>query len=213
MKRREFIPILGGAVAWPLAVRAQQQVRMRRVGVLVGWEENNPQQKHLLSMLTQWLQELGWTEGSNIRLDVRGAAGNVDRMQVFAKELVGLEPDVILASTTPATAALHRETRTVPIVFLYVSDPVGAGFIANLSRPGANITGINNLEATMGGKWLELLKEIAPSVKRVSRRPVGWIHVCPSCENHFAGNRKQCTCRLGSNTSCGGGWAPHVWTL
>ena len=168
MKRREFIPILGGAVAWPLAARGQQQGRVRRVGVLVGWEENNPQQKHLLSMLTHRLQELGWTEGSNIRLDVRWTAGNVDRMQVFAKELVGLGPDVILASTTPVITALHRETRTVPIVFLYVSDPVGAGVIANLSRPGANITGINNLEATMGGKWLELLKEIAPSVKRVA---------------------------------------------
>src|SRR6516164_2944990 len=142
MKRREFIPILGGAVAGPLAARGQEQGRVRRVGVLVGWEENNPQQKHLLSMLTHRLQELGWTEGSNIRLDVRGAAGNVDRMQVFAKELVGLGPDVIRASTTPVITALHRETRTVPIVFLYVSDPVGAGVIANLSRPGANITGI-----------------------------------------------------------------------
>jgi putative ABC transport system substrate-binding protein len=168
VKRRDFIALVGGAAAtWPLTARAQQQ-RVRRIGVLVGWEENNFVAKRLLSMLTQRLQELGWTEGSNIRLDVRWAAGNVDRMQIFAKELVGLGPDVILASTTPVIAALHHETRTVPIVFLYVSDPIGAGFVASLSRPGTNITGINNLEATMGGKWLELLKEIAPSVKRVA---------------------------------------------
>jgi len=168
MKRRQFITLIGGAAAaWPLAARAQQG-RLRRVGVLVGWEENNYVAKHFLSMLIQRLQELGWTEGSNIRLDVRWTAGNVDRMQVFAKELVGLGPDLILASTTPVTAALHRETRTVPIVFLFVSDPVSPGFVASLSRPGTNITGFINLEATMGGKWLELLKEIAPSVKRVA---------------------------------------------
>jgi putative ABC transport system substrate-binding protein len=119
MKRRESVTLLGGsatAVAWPLATRAQQG-RMRRVGILVGWDENNPAAKLLLSKSAQRLQELGWTEGNNIRLDVRWAAGNVDRMQVFAKELVGLGPDLILASTTPATAALHRETRTIPIVF------------------------------------------------------------------------------------------------
>jgi putative ABC transport system substrate-binding protein len=145
VKRRDFIALVGGAAAtWPLTARAQQQ-RVRRIGVLVGWEENNFVAKRLLSMLTQRLQELGWTEGSNIRLDVRWAAGNVDRMQIFAKELVGLGPDVILASTTPVIAALHHETRTVPIVFLYVSDPIGAGFVASLSRPGTNITGINNL--------------------------------------------------------------------
>ena len=168
MRRRDFIKVIAGSAAvWPRAADAQQG-RVRRVGVLVGWEENNPAAKLLLSTLTQRLPELGWTEGSNIRLDVRWAAGNVDRMRVFAKELVGLGPDLILASTTPVTAALQRETRTVPIVFVMVADPVGPGFVASLSHPGANITGFINLEATMGSKWLELLKEIAPSVKRVA---------------------------------------------
>jgi putative tryptophan/tyrosine transport system substrate-binding protein len=143
VRRRDFITLIGGTAAWPIGARAQQG-RLRRVGFLMGWEENNPTAKRLLSRLTQRLQELGWTEGSNIRLDVRWAAGNVDRMQAFAKELVGVEPDLILVSTTPATAALQRETRTLPIVFMFVADPVGPGFVASLSRPGANITGFIN---------------------------------------------------------------------
>jgi putative ABC transport system substrate-binding protein len=154
----------------------------------MGWDENNPGAKLLLSKLTRRLRELGWTESSDIRLDVRWAAGNVDRMQILAKELVGLEPDLILACTTPATAALHRQTRMLPIVFVIVSDPVGAGFVASLSRPGANITGFINLEATMGSKWLELLKEIAPNVKRVAimfnsdTAPGGGSYFLPSFE-------------------------------
>jgi putative tryptophan/tyrosine transport system substrate-binding protein len=186
MRRRGFITLISGAAAaWPLLARAQQG-RVRRVGVLMGWEENNPTAKRLLSTFTQRLQELGWTEDSNIRLYVRWAAGNVDRMQVFAKELIGLEPDLILVTTTPATTALHRETRTVPIVFMFVADPAGPGFVASLSSPGANITGFINLEATMGGKWLELLKEIAPSVDRVAimfnpdTAPGGGSHFLPS---------------------------------
>jgi putative ABC transport system substrate-binding protein len=141
---------------------------MRCIGVLLGWDENNASAKLLLSKVKQRLQELGWQEGSNIRLEVRWTGGSVDRSQFFAKELVGLEPDLILASTTPATAALHSQTRTLPIVFVTVSDPVGAGFVGSLSRPGTNITGFINLEASMGGKWLELLNEIAPSLKRVA---------------------------------------------
>ncbi len=165
MRRREFITLLASSATTIALSRAGHalQGRMRRVGVLVGWDENNPIAKLLLSKLRQRLQELGWTEGGNIRLDVRWAAGNVDRMQVLAKELVELGPDLIVASTTPATAALHQETRTLPIVFVTVSDPVGAGFVASLSHPGANITGFINLEPTMGGKWLELLKELAPA--------------------------------------------------
>ncbi|OKO70350.1 ABC transporter substrate-binding protein [Bradyrhizobium sp. NAS96.2] len=190
MKRREFVTVLGGsviAVAWPIATPAQQG-HMRRVGILMGWDENAPAAAPILPTLTQRLHDLGWIEGSNIRLDVRWAAGSVDRMRVFAKELVGLAPDLILASTTPATLALHQETRTVPIVFVTVSDPVGAGLVATLSRPGANITGFINLEPTMGGKWLELLKEIAPSIGRVAimfnpdTAPKGGLYFLPSFE-------------------------------
>jgi putative tryptophan/tyrosine transport system substrate-binding protein len=169
VKRREFITLVGGGVAaWPLAARAQQVERMRRIGVLMAFDENDPKTKGWLSNLTQGLAELGWTDGRTARLEVRWAAGSVDRMRTFAKELVEREPDVIVASTTPVTAALQRETRTIPIVFVIVADPVGAGFVAGLPRPGGNITGFINVEAAMVGKWLEMLKEIAPDVKRVA---------------------------------------------
>lgn len=190
MKRREFVTVLGGsaiAVAWPIATHAHQG-HMRRIGILMGWDEKALAAERVIPNLTQRLRELGWIEGSNIRLDVRWAAGNVDRMRAFAKELVGLAPDLILASTTPATAALHQETRTVPIVFVTVSDPIGAGLVASLSRPGTNITGFINLEPTMGGKWLELLKEIAPSIGRVAimfnpdTAPRGGTYFLPSFE-------------------------------
>jgi putative tryptophan/tyrosine transport system substrate-binding protein len=168
MRRREFIAGLGSAaITLPCAARAQQG-KMRRIGILFGWSENSPLPKRFLSTFAQQLHNLGWTEGSNLRLDVRWAAGDVDQMRVFAKELIGLEPDLILTSTTPATAAIRAETVQIPIVFAFVSDPIGAGFIESLSRPGANITGFVNLEPTMGGKWVELLREIAPGVKRVS---------------------------------------------
>jgi putative ABC transport system substrate-binding protein len=167
MRRREFIALLGGAAAWPLASRAQQPERMRRVGVLMGFDENDPEAKALLSAFTQGLAELGWTDGRNARMDVRWAAGNVDRMRMFAKELVDLQPNVILANTTPVTAALQQETRTIPIVFVSPSDPVGAGFVASLPRPGGNFTGFIDMEAAMVGKSVELLTEIAPGVKRV----------------------------------------------
>ncbi len=168
MRRREFIAGLGGAAAWPLAARAQQGDRMRRVGVLITNNENDSQPKRSLSQLTQALAELGWTDGVNLRMDIRWSAGDVDRMRRFAKELVGLQPDVLVAATTPATAALQLETRTIPIVFAGISDPVGAGFAASLPRPGGNLTGFVNMEAAMSGKWLELLTEIAPGVNRVA---------------------------------------------
>jgi putative tryptophan/tyrosine transport system substrate-binding protein len=168
MRRRQFIAGLGGVAAWSLAAWAQQPDRMRRVGVLMAFDENDPEAKAYLSEFTQGLAELGWTDGGNLRMDVRWGAGNVDRMRMSAKELLDLQPDVILAHGTPATAAFQRETRTIPIVFAVVSDPVGVGFVASLPRPGGNLTGFIHMEASLGGKWLELLTEIAPGVKRAT---------------------------------------------
>ena len=167
--RRQFITLFGGAAAaWPLAAPAQQGGPVRRLGVLMSYNENDPDAKAQLSAFVEGLAELGWTDGRDIRMDVRWAAGDIDRMRVFAKELVGLHPDVILASTTAVTAALQRETRTIPIVFALVSDPVGDGFVADLPRPGGNITGFVTMEGAIAGKWLELLTEIAPRVKRAA---------------------------------------------
>jgi ABC-type uncharacterized transport system substrate-binding protein len=169
MRRREFITLIGGvAVSWPLAARAQQPERMRRVGVLMSVEENDPEGKTELSLFTQGLAGSGWIDGHNLRMEVRWGGGDVDRTRTFAKELVALQPDVILAQGTPGTAALHRETRTIPIVFVIVADPVGPGFVANLPRPGGNITGFINSEAALGAKMLELLTEIAPGLKRIA---------------------------------------------
>jgi putative tryptophan/tyrosine transport system substrate-binding protein len=167
MNRRKFIAGLGSAVAWPLVARAQQGDRVRRIGVLWSLSEIDPIAKSIHSALTEGLAELGWTEGRNVRIDVRWAGASVDRAHAYAKELVGLQPDAILADSTPQTAAIQRETSTIPIVFVAVSDPVGSGFVASLPRPGGNITGFAWVEPTMGGKWLELLTEIAPTVKRV----------------------------------------------
>jgi putative tryptophan/tyrosine transport system substrate-binding protein len=168
MKRRAFITLLGGAAAWPLAARAQQPERVRRIGIFWGLRENDPEGIRWLSGFTRPFQELGWTDGQNVRMDVRWSGSNAERERTFAKELVNLQPDVILAHGTPVTAALQRETRTIPIVFGAVADPVGAGFVASLSRPSGNITGFLFAEAEMGGKWLELLKEIAPGVKQAA---------------------------------------------
>jgi putative tryptophan/tyrosine transport system substrate-binding protein len=166
MRRRDFIAGLGGAAAWPLAARAQQGDRMRRIGVLMPFDENDLEAKAFLSAFTQELAGLGWTDGRNVRMDVRWTAGNIDRARIYAKELVDLRPETILANGTSVTAALQRETRTIPIVFAGISDPVGEGFVAGLPRPGGNITGFISLEASLAGKWLELLPEIAPRVKR-----------------------------------------------
>jgi putative ABC transport system substrate-binding protein len=166
MRRRHFIGLLGGAAAWPFAVRAQQG--MRRIGVLLGNAEDDPQTVAGLAAFTKALQELGWTDGRNLRIDYRWAAADVDRMQAFAKELVGLQPDLIVGQTTPVVAALQRETRTIPIVFVIVSDPVGSGFVASLPRPGGNITGFINIESSLSGKWIEMLKDIVPLVTRAA---------------------------------------------
>jgi len=169
LRRRDFFTLLGGAAAvWPLSARAQRGERLRHIGVLMGFDENDPEAKGWLSGFMQGLAELGWTDGRSVRMDVRWAAANVDRIRTLAKELVDLQPDVILANTTPVTAALHREMQTIPIVFVLVFDPVGSGFVASLPRPGGNITGFMFVEPSMAGKWLELLTEIAPALKRAT---------------------------------------------
>jgi ABC-type uncharacterized transport system substrate-binding protein len=169
MRRREFITLLGGAMAsWPQTARAQQGERARRVGVLMAFDERDARARVWLSPFTQGLSELGWTEGRNPQMEVRWAGDSIDRMRMFAKELVELRPDVILSFGTPVTAALQRETRTIPIVFAIVSDPVGEGFVESLSHPGGNITGAAHLEPSTGGKWLELLQQIAPGLKRAA---------------------------------------------
>jgi putative ABC transport system substrate-binding protein len=164
MRRRDFITLVGGAAAWPLAARAQQGERVRRIGVLLQEHENDPMVK--VSAFTQALADLGWADGRNVRIDLRWASGDIDRIGALAQELVGLQPDIILATSTVATAALRRETRTIPIVFANLSDPVTSGIVARLDRPSGNITGFANFEASLGGRWLELLAEIAPGLKR-----------------------------------------------
>jgi putative tryptophan/tyrosine transport system substrate-binding protein len=168
MNRRDFIAGFASASAWPIVARAQQPDRVRRIGVLMVFGENDPEAKGWLSGFTQGLAELGWTDGRNLGIDVRWSAGNVDRITMLANELIDLQPDVILSTSMLLTAAFQRETRTIPIVFTTVSDPVGEGFVAGLPRPGGNITGFISQEASMSGKWLELLTEIAPGVKRVA---------------------------------------------
>jgi len=169
MKRREVIKLIGGAAAsWPLAVRAQQHDDVRRIGVLVNVAADDPEAQTSVAAFKQALQQLGWSEGRNLQIDFRGAAGDPERMQAFAKELVALQPHVILTRSTPVTAALLKQTRTIPIVFTVVSDPVGEHFVESLARPGGNATGFTNVEFSLTGKWLELLKEVAPGIKRVA---------------------------------------------
>ncbi len=167
--RRELLAALGGAAAtWPLAARAQQGERMRRIGVLAAYAENDPEAQARVVAFRQALQGLGWTEGRNIAMEYRWGAGDAGRARTFVAELVSLKPDVILAHGTPALTALYEATRTIPVVFVSVIDPVGAGTVQSLARPGANITGFSTFEPEIGGKWLELLKEIAPGLKRVA---------------------------------------------
>jgi putative ABC transport system substrate-binding protein len=165
MRRREFIAGLGAA-AWPLVARAQQTGRLRRIGVLMSGSENDPVYKPRVSALTQALVDLGWAEGRNVRIDLRWHGDNTNRIPALAQELVGLKPDIILTNGTPATAAVQRETRMIPIVFVNVADPIASGIVARLDRPTGNSTGFGILEPSLGGKWLELLSEIVPGLKR-----------------------------------------------
>jgi len=168
MKRREFISVLGGAVAWPLAVRAQQRKSMRRIGVLMPYAANDPQAQARNAAFLQGLQQSGWSVGNNVQIDYRWSGGSEDDTRKYAAELVALAPDVIFTSGSAAAEPLRRATRTVPIVFALVPDPVGAGFVESLARPGGNSTGFSPWEYGIGAKWLELLKQIAPSVTRVA---------------------------------------------
>ena len=168
VRRREFITLLGAAAAWPLAARAQQGERMRRIGVLSSLAESDLEAQSRFAAFSRALQELGWTDGSNVRIDYRWGAGDADRIRRYTGELVALAPNVILATGGPTVALLLEATRTVPIVFVAVIDPVGAGFVESLARPGGNATGFTTFEYSLGGKWLELLKEIAPGVTRAA---------------------------------------------
>jgi putative tryptophan/tyrosine transport system substrate-binding protein len=168
MRRREFITLLGGAAACPFAARAQQGERMRRIGILMAFAESDPQAQGFVTAFREGLQKLGWTEGQNIQIDIRWGATDPALIQQFAKELVASQPNLILSSGTPTTLALLQQTRTIPIIFATVVDPVGSGLVTNLPQPGGNVTGFINIEGSMSGKWLELLKEIAPRVKRVA---------------------------------------------
>jgi len=166
MRRREFITFLGGAAAgWPLVARAQQPEGLRRIGVLMGVADD---QQPYVTAFRDALTKLGWAEGSKVRTEVRWAAGDADKIRSFAKELVDLRPDVIVCQSTPVAAALVRATQTIPIVFVNVADPIGSGFVESLARPGRNLTGLTTDNPALGGKWVQLLKEIAPQTMRVA---------------------------------------------
>jgi putative ABC transport system substrate-binding protein len=169
MKRRAFITLLGGAAAtWPLAARAQQPAQVRRIGVLMPFAEDHPVGQARLAAFVQGLRQLGWTDGHNVRIDYRWSAGDSDNIRKFASELIALGPDVVMAFTSAAVTALRQATSTVPIVFAVVADPVGAGYVESLARPGGNVTGFAAQEYAVGGKWMELLKETVPHLTRVA---------------------------------------------
>jgi putative ABC transport system substrate-binding protein len=169
IRRRDFITLLGGAAAaWPLAARAQQGDRVRRIGVLMSWDENDPLAKTTISAFTQALADLGWTDGRNVGMDIRWTGDDINRIRALAHELVGSQPDIILTAGTAVTVAVQRETRTIPIVMAVVADPVARRIVARLDRPSGNVTGFALFPATPAGKWLELLWEIAPGLKRAA---------------------------------------------
>jgi len=167
VRRREFIALLGGAASWPLAAYAQQPGGRRRVGVLMATAADDPESRKRLFAFLQSMQQLGWVEGRNLRIDIRWAAGNTDDTRKYAAELTALTPDIILATGSLALGPLLQATRTIPIVFTHVPDPVGAGFVDSMARPGGNATGFTSFDYGLSVKWLELLKEIAPRVTRV----------------------------------------------
>jgi len=168
MKRREFISLLGMAIAWPFAARAQQPHQMRRIGILTSGEESDREAQTLVGAFREELARLGWSEGRNIVIDIRWAKSDIELMNRSANELVMLQPDLVLTSSTPAAAVMLQHTRTIPIVFVLVADPVGSHLVASLSRPGGNATGFTPIVGSFGGKWVELLKEIAPRIGRMS---------------------------------------------
>jgi putative ABC transport system substrate-binding protein len=168
IERRKFLATLGGAAAWPIAARAQQSDRMRRIGVLMSMVENDPRGMEFITAFAQGLGELGWTIGRNVRIEYRWGAGDLDRFHRYAAELIALSPDVVLASAGSIVGAFQQASRTVPIVFVTTIDPVGGGLVESLARPGGNATGFSTREFGMMGKWLELLKELAPRVSRVA---------------------------------------------
>jgi putative tryptophan/tyrosine transport system substrate-binding protein len=168
VKRREFITLLSGAAAWPLAAGAQQPVRVRLVGVLMSLAQNDPGGQAEVEAFYQGLTALGWVEGRNIQIEFRWAGGNIERARILAKELIGLNPDVLLGRSTPTTAALKAETNSIPIIFVNVAEPIRSGFVESLIRPGGNLTGFTNFDGSIGAKWLQLLKEVAPNTTRVA---------------------------------------------
>jgi putative ABC transport system substrate-binding protein len=171
MRRREFMTLIGGVAAWllaPYGAIAQPSDRMRRIAMLSGLAATDPEVQARVAALQQGLKELGWTEGRNVSIEFRWGTGERDQMRAFAMELIDLKPDLIVGMTTPAVTALVQETKTIPILFVNIVDPLGRGFISNMARPGGNVTGFLNFEFSMGGKWLETLKQIAPTVRRVA---------------------------------------------
>jgi ABC-type uncharacterized transport system substrate-binding protein len=231
MRRRAFIALAGGAVAWPLATRAQQRERMRRVGVLMGYPEGDPQAQANVTALRQGLRDLGWVEGQNVQIDYRWAGGDADKARAFARELIAMTPDVIVPSTNQVTRVVQQETRTIPIVFVFVGDPVGSGFVASLARPGRNLTGFANFENSIGGKWLELFKEIAPRAGRVgfifnpdAAPNVGFFHAAEAAAPPLAikltglpvrevADFEQDVTAFAGEPDCGFIVAPHAVTL
>jgi len=167
MRRREFIALVGSSVMWPLAARAQQSESLRRVGILLPYFDGDAEGKAVVEVFERGLQDLGWTEGRNIRFDIRWAGGDPDKARTFAKELVAMTPDVIVPSSNLVTTIVQQETRSIPVVFILVGDPVGSGYVASMAQPGGNLTGFAVLENAIAGKWVEILQEVAPTVSRV----------------------------------------------